>query len=205
MKFILGGGCLARGYINNPVLTDALFCKIPKHGNQRFYRTGDLAKYLDNHNIEFIGRVDNQVKIRGYRVELSEIEACVTSIDYVKQAHCQAHNIADDYKIFVHVVLAETITEIEVANYQQRISNTLKSLLPKYMLPSEILIVNEMPLTINGKIDSQYLLNHYLQYYNQNKALCIEEDKQSIESKLISLVCGMVEKKRSLWMMIFMI
>ena len=154
-EIYISGDCLARGYLNDSILTAQKFIKISHFNNKTFYQTGDLARYLDDHNIEFIGRADNQVKIRGYRVELSEIESCILSLNYVAQAHCQTYTSEVDTKILASVVLDHSDDSAEHENVKQMINDHLKSELPNYMLPSDIDVCVKFPITNNGKINRQ--------------------------------------------------
>jgi len=85
-EIYISGDSLGKGYLNNPKLTEEKFIDNPFNPGAKIYKTGDLAKWLPNGNIEFIGRADNQVKLRGFRIELSEIENILLKNDYVKKA-----------------------------------------------------------------------------------------------------------------------
>ncbi|QLE41852.1 amino acid adenylation domain-containing protein [Nostoc sp. C052] len=158
----IGGAGLARGYLNRPELTQEKFIPNPfeeaggrrqEAGRSRLYKTGDLARYLPDGNIEYLGRIDNQVKIRGFRIELGEIEAALSQHPHV-QASCviTREDNRGDKRLVAYIVpqpqVALTISELR---------SDLKSKLPDYMVPSAIVILESLPLTPNGKIDRRAL------------------------------------------------
>ncbi|MEM6402846.1 MAG: non-ribosomal peptide synthetase, partial [Cyanobacteria bacterium P01_D01_bin.116] len=147
----IGGDGLARGYLNREQLTSEKFILNPFNKLQRLYKTGDLARYLPDGNIEFLGRIDNQVKIRGFRIELGEIEAVLASHPQVNQAVVIATEENTDNKSLVaYFVANEEITTQQLRHY-------LKTKLPEYMVPSTFVTLESLPLTPNGKIDRKAL------------------------------------------------
>ena len=163
----IGGAGLARGYLNRPELTQEKFIpnpfdnskfKIPygnaKGGqNSKLYKTGDLARYLPDGNIEYLGRIDNQVKIRGFRIELGEIEAVLSQLGDV-QASCVIvrEDITGDKRLVGYIVPQKEVTPT-VSELRQ----FLKAKLPEYMVPNAFVILESLPLTPNGKIDHRAL------------------------------------------------
>ena len=151
----IGGAGVARGYFNRPDLTAEKFIPDP-FGNQpgaRMYKTGDLARWLPDGQIEFIGRVDFQVKIRGFRIELGEIEAQLLTHPQVKDAVVAARGqTAGEKKIFAYL-LTEDGQEID----PQAMRDFLKKRLPDYMVPSAFVVLDKFPLTPNGKVDRKAL------------------------------------------------
>ncbi len=149
----IGGDCLANGYVNDPELTKEKFIEDPfsNDSNARLYKTGDLARFFPDGNIEFLGRTDYQVKIRGYRIELGDIEHGLNSLDQVKQAIVIAleRKVNDKY-------LVAYICPVGEFN-QLALTRQLKTLLPKYMIPSYFVAVKTIPITANGKIDRKAL------------------------------------------------
>jgi len=154
-EIYIGGVGLARGYLNRPKLTEEKFIPNPFSDElgARLYITGDLARYLLDGNIEFLGRIDNQVKIRGLRVELGEIEAVLSQHSSVRETAILAQdNTPCKKRLVAYVVL----------NPEQSISTDelrlfLKYKLPDYMIPSTILVLNSLPLTPNGRVDLRAL------------------------------------------------
>ncbi|NLR77749.1 hybrid non-ribosomal peptide synthetase/type I polyketide synthase [Chitinophaga eiseniae] len=147
-----GGEQVGRGYIGNETLTREKFIPHPFQPNQLIYRTGDIARWLPDGTIDFLGRIDGQVKIRGYRVEPGETESCLLEIPAVKEAvvTVQQHTDGDKY-LCAHLVLNE---KIAVEMLRQLLSRRL----PDYMIPSAFVMVDKIPVTANGKIDKAALL-----------------------------------------------
>ena len=151
----IGGVSLARGYLNLPELTAERFIPNPfsSEPGSRLYKTGDLARYLPDGDIEYLGRGDYQVKIRGFRIELGEIEAALAKHPSVRQAIVTIHEGAAGEKRLVSYVVAQSAyvpTAIELRNF-------LKEKLPEHMVPATFLLLDSFPLTLNGKVDRQAL------------------------------------------------
>src|SRR5262249_12545267 len=120
-------------------------------GGARLYRTGDVGRYLEDGKIEFLGRVDEQVKVRGYRIELGEIEAKLNEHRSVIQSVVVASEDERGSKRLVSYVVGEDLaTAAELKRH-------LRERLPEYMVPESILILDEMPIAANGKIDKKRL------------------------------------------------
>ncbi|PSB40959.1 non-ribosomal peptide synthetase, partial [Chamaesiphon polymorphus] len=150
----IGGDGLARGYLNRPDLTAAKFIPNPFSSDEsaRLYKTGDLARYLPDGNIEFLGRIDNQVKIRGFRIELGEIEAVLSTHPQVQQAVAIATEASPGHKRLVAYLVT---SDESLSSSQVRVF--LKQRLPEYMVPAAIVTLDSMPLTPNGKVDRNAL------------------------------------------------
>ena len=149
--YIAGDG-LARGYANAVELTAEKFVPHP-HSAQpgdRMYRTGDLVRYLPDGSIEFLGRTDKQVKLRGFRVELGEIEAILNQHEQVRQVVVLARDekVADGKQLIAYIVGAQgqSIKPAELRDY-------VKEFLPDYMVPGAFVLLDNFPLTQNGKVD----------------------------------------------------
>ncbi|MBW4611885.1 MAG: amino acid adenylation domain-containing protein [Desmonostoc vinosum HA7617-LM4] len=155
-QLYIGGDSLARGYLNQPELTAQKFIPNPFNNskfNNRLYKTGDLARYLPDGNIEFLGRIDHQVKIRGFRIELGEIEARLNQHPHINQAVVIPWESDRHDKSLVAYITPQsnqTLTATELRSF-------LKEKLPEYMLPSAFVILSTLPLTPNGKLDRQSL------------------------------------------------
>ncbi len=148
--YIAGDG-LARGYLNRPELTQERFIPDPFVSEERMYKTGDLASWLADGEIEFIGRTDSQIKIRGYRIELGEIEKQLTNISFVKEAAVIVRGDSEEYQsLYAYVVADEEFT---VTQLRAKLAKSL----PVYMIPSYFVSLEEMPLTPNGKINRKVL------------------------------------------------
>ncbi len=158
-ELFIGGVGLARGYLNRPELTQEKFIRNPFNELQlnskfiRLYKTGDLARYRSNGNIEFLGRIDYQVKIRGNRIELGEIEALLEKHPQVREAVVIAReDMSNDYRLFAYLV-AHGNAKPSVNELRE----FLKEKLPDYMLPSAFVVLEALPLTPNGKVDRRAL------------------------------------------------
>ena len=151
-EIYLGGDGLARGYLGRPDHTAERFVPHPfREGGGRLYRTGDLGRRDADGSIGFLGRVDWQVKLRGYRIELKEIEAVLSEHRSVKQCIV----VAGDDQGRGKRLLAYVVGEAEVT--AMLLKRHLRERLPEYMAPEAILVLEEMPLTANGKIDRRRL------------------------------------------------
>lgn len=151
----IGGAGLARGYLDRPVLTAEKFVPSPfcHRSGERLYRTGDRARFLPDGNIEFLGRGDEQIKVRGFRVETGEIEALLGEHAGVREAAVVARESADGEKVLV----AYAVVHPEAGVDASRLREHLERQLPHYMVPSEVLLLDELPLSPNGKLDRRAL------------------------------------------------
>ncbi len=178
-EIYIGGDGLARGYLNRPELTQEKFIVHPFQTGKRLYKTGDLARYLPDGNIEFLGRIDNQVKIRGFRIELGEIEAVLNSNPQVQQAVVLVReDIADNKRLVAYV-----ITNDEYVNNNQ-LREDLKQKLPEYMVPSAFVFLETLPLTPNGKIDRKALPIPDIDLSQENQLIL---PRDTIEIKLAQI------------------
>ncbi|MFN6569720.1 amino acid adenylation domain-containing protein [Dendronalium sp. ChiSLP03b] len=151
----IGGVGLARGYLNRPELTQERFIGNPfeEARGSRLYKTGDLARYLSNGDIEYLGRIDNQVKIRGFRIELGEIEIALSQHSDVQTCCVIAReDIPEEKRLVAYVV-----TYPQVTPTINQLRQFLKAKLPEYMLPQAFVVLEFLPLTPNGKVDRRAL------------------------------------------------
>ncbi|MBE7122186.1 amino acid adenylation domain-containing protein [Bacillus cereus] len=150
-ELYIGGVALARGYHNQAELTEERFVLNPfsDQPDTRLYKTGDIARYLPNGNLEYLGRIDDQVKLRGYRIELGEIETVLKQHPAVSEATVILREDVKDDKRLVAYVTAAKGCDLTVSNVQQH----LIDFLPYYILPSAVVVLDEFPLTVNGKLD----------------------------------------------------
>ncbi len=155
-ELCIAGRGLARGYLNRPELTVEKFIEVNIEGKtERVYKTGDLARWLPDGNLEYLGRIDHQVKLRGFRIELGEIEAVLSQHEAVKEVVVILHE-ADDNKRLVAYLMKSEETEDSLLT---QIKDWLKARLPDYMVPSHFMVLDKLPLTPNGKIDRKALPN----------------------------------------------
>ena len=151
----IGGAGIARGYLNRPELTKEKFILNPFSNElySRLYKTGDLARYLPDGTIEYLGRIDNQVKIRGFRIELGEIEARLSQYEDVQTCCVIAReDTTGDKRLVAYVVphLGQTPTVSQLRSF-------LSGQLPQYMMPHAFVMLESLPLTPNGKVDRRAL------------------------------------------------
>ncbi len=151
----IGGESLARGYLNRPSLTAEKFIPNPFSGRRgaRLYKTGDLARYLPDGALEFVGRMDRQVKIRGFRIELGEIEAAIARHPEVREMAVVVREDIPDEKRLVAYVVASPGAELSIRHLKKLIEQRL----PEYMRPSAFVRLDALPLTANGKVDYRSL------------------------------------------------
>ncbi|CAM1358752.1 amino acid adenylation domain-containing protein [Tenacibaculum xiamenense] len=154
-ELCIGGIGVGRGYLNNKSLTNQKFVVNPfdKTGKTKLYKSGDLARWLPDGTIEFIGRKDDQVKIRGYRIELGEVEHHVSQIKEVKQAVVLAQKTNQGINQLICYLTTEN------GFNEQSIREELQATLPSFMVPSTFIPINQFPLTNNKKVDKKALLD----------------------------------------------
>ncbi|MED1146290.1 non-ribosomal peptide synthetase [Bacillus paralicheniformis] len=144
--YIAGAG-VARGYLNRPELTEERFLDDPFYSGERMYQTGDLARWLPDGTVEWLGRMDGQVKIRGYRIEPGEVEAALRQIDGVREAAVIARTEGEETELCAYIEGQD----------QQTVRTELGKRLPAYMMPSSFIEMKEWPVTPSGKLDRKAL------------------------------------------------
>lgn len=150
----IGGDGVSRGYLNRPELTAERFIDNPFDRSSTIYKTGDLARYLPDGNIEFFGRSDQQVKVRGFRIETGEVEVALAGHPSVKQAVVTAwKEKSSDASLVAYVVSTSSENEADVS----QLRDFLRRKLPDYMVPSIFVNLDSLPLTPNGKVDRKAL------------------------------------------------
>jgi amino acid adenylation domain-containing protein/non-ribosomal peptide synthase protein (TIGR01720 family) len=186
-EICIGGVQVARGYLNNDAITKEKFISNPfsKDPTARLYKTGDLGRWLEDGNIEFLGRIDEQVKIRGYRIELGEIENVLNQSGLVNQAVIMAKLNHQNSKQLVGYIEPKAVFS------KERIIAFLRGKLPEYMVPAIWVEMKKIPVTLNGKIDRKALPDpnfeelsneHYIAPRNE-----IEEELANIWKDLLGL------------------
>jgi aspartate racemase len=153
-EIYLGGSGLARGYVKRPELTAQAFVPDPFSGKPgaRLYKTGDLARYLPDGNVEYLGRLDHQVKVRGFRIELGEIETVLREHSSVRDVVV----VAREGKLIAYVVTFEEQSD-NCAELWSQLRSLVKSKLPEYMLPAAFVELDTLPFTTSGKVDRNNL------------------------------------------------
>ena len=152
-ELCIAGVGLARGYLNRPETTAEKFIEIDLFGKtERIYKTGDLARWCADGNLEYLGRIDEQVKLRGFRIELGEIESLLLQHSLVKEAVVILYETDSNPRLVAYVTEAEKSVTLGI-----EIKEYLKNRLPNYMIPSQIMVLEQLPLTANGKLDRRAL------------------------------------------------
>jgi amino acid adenylation domain-containing protein len=153
-EICIAGDGVGAGYINDAEMTAQKFVRDP-FGDGLLYRTGDVARFLPDWDLEFVGRVDHQVKLRGYRIDLGDIESALRQSPVIREAVVlPRQDAAGDQRLVAYVSLKEERTPQEL---NVHLRSFLKDRLPKYMLPNDYVTLDAMPLSPNGKIDRNAL------------------------------------------------
>lgn len=151
-ELYIGGAGVARGYLNRPELTAERFIANPFSGSSRLYKTGDLARYLHDGNIEYVSRIDHQVKIRGFRIELGEIENAIAAHPHVREAVVITRCDQSEEKQIVAYLTAQ-----QEQPTPEILRDFLKQKLPSYMVPVAFVLLDALPLTPSGKVNRRAL------------------------------------------------
>lgn len=186
-ELCLSGKGLAKGYLNRPDLTKQVFIAHPFAAGERLYRTGDLAYFREDGLIEYAGRVDDQVKIRGHRIELTEIEANLLMHQGVKQAVLLADHDETNHTRLLAYITCDDAWKGKLDD----IKSGLKERLPAYMLPHELIELENLPLTPNGKVDKRQLPKPEAPQGNRRVKLPANE----VEQKLLVMWREVLERE----------
>ena len=151
-ELYIGGELLARGYVNRPELTAERFIANPFVEGTRLYRTGDIVRWNERGQLEYLGRIDDQIKVRGFRVELGEVESQLLQVPGVREAVVVARDTPQGMQLAGYVS-GHPGQKLDGSTLRQ----ALKTILPDYMVPSAITVLDRLPLNANGKIDRRAL------------------------------------------------
>ncbi|NOQ26722.1 MAG: amino acid adenylation domain-containing protein, partial [Bacteroidales bacterium] len=149
-ELYFGGLQVGRGYFGKEELTKEKFIESPFIKGEKIYQTGDLAKWTNDGNIDFLGRIDHQVKIRGFRIELGEIESVLLKYENIKESVVLAREENGDKYLCAYIVSAKELNHEELRAY-------MSAQLPDYMVPSYFIEMESLPLTANGKVNRKAL------------------------------------------------
>jgi amino acid adenylation domain-containing protein len=192
-QLLIGGPALARGYLNRPELNDDVFIEsigqTKNKGKQqyqleRMYKTGDLARWLPNGDIEFAGRIDHQIKLGSYRIEPGEIEAAINHHPQVLESLVSYTEVNAKKTLISYVALGQTSFEQETLSVSE-IRDFLDNRLPPYMVPSRYIFVPSFPKTTNGKIDRKALPDPSTSDTASNTVKVLP--RNDLEKKLVSI------------------
>jgi thioester reductase-like protein len=148
----IGGIQVGKGYLNRPELNTEKFIANP-FGTGKLYKTGDLARWLPDGNIEYLGRMDHQIKLRGFRIELGEIEYALAQHPDVRENVVVAHEDISGDKSLIAYIVSSSGKPIEISNLRTYLNGKL----PEYMIPSVFVFLKALPLSPNGKVDRRAL------------------------------------------------
>ena len=178
----IGGIGVAKGYWENEKLTKERFVRYPLT-DEIIYNTGDLGRYMEDGNIEFLGRKDYQVKLRGYRIELGEVEHHLKRLSYIKDAVADVIKPGSSEILTVYIVT----DNIDYKFDTERCKKDLNDKLPKYMIPTKFIIIDKMPLSTNGKVDRKKLKTLAQEDFNIRNEKDIKKPSTDIENRLAEI------------------
>ncbi|MFH7025972.1 MAG: amino acid adenylation domain-containing protein [Heteroscytonema crispum UTEX LB 1556] len=178
-ELYIGGVGVGRGYLNKVELTGDRFISNP-FAFGKMYKTGDLARYLPDGKIDYIGRIDNQVKIRGFRIELGEIENAISQYNSVREAVVVAPSDRLNNKQLIAYIVPhqEELTSKELRDF-------LKEKLPEFMIPSAFVILDALPLTPSGKVDRRALPKPELSVFSRHESFV--SPRNNLEKQLAEI------------------
>jgi len=181
-EIYVGGKGVARGYLNRPELTAEVFVNDPFVGeeNTRMYKTGDLGRMLASGALEILGRIDDQVKIRGFRIELSEVETAITRLPEIVDSVVVVREDQPGHKQLVAYFTLCSTDQVDLIH----IRNTLKQALPDYMVPAALVVVNELPITPNGKVDKRALPKPDVDAYQVTEYVAARNDVEATLTRI---------------------
>lgn len=180
-ELYIGGESLGIGYLNKPDLTKVSFIPHPFAANKYLYRTGDIVRYYKNGNLEYRWRKDKQIKINGVRVELSALTSKILEIPGIADCFIDKHVNKESFAYLVCYLVPKTNQELDITY----IKNFLSSYFPKFVIPKEYFIIDQLPILPNGKLDIKQLESY--KHKTVHKQLSLFQGKEKIDEALISL------------------
>jgi surfactin synthase thioesterase subunit/acyl carrier protein len=186
-ELCIAGIGLARGYINNTELTDEKFIDNPFEPGTKMYRTGDLARWYPRGDIEYLGRIDSQIKIRGFRVELGEIKSQIIANEGVDDSVITSVKDSSGNMTICAYIVPKTASGISVG----ALTYFLKGKLPDYMIPQSFVVMDKLPLLINGKVNYKALPKPEVE---TNINVDSVAPRNEMESEIFSAWCSVLGK-----------
>jgi amino acid adenylation domain-containing protein/thioester reductase-like protein len=213
-ELYIGGTGVARGYLNRSELTQERFIENPfatetdktQGINLKLYKTGDLVRYMADGNIEYLGRVDFQVKIRGFRIELGEIESLLRQQAAIQDVAVIAReDEPGDKRLVAYVVPKAMLAEAAQADFIQELKIHLSQHLPNYMMPSYYVLLEQLPLNINGKLDRKALPKPEILYRAEGSfvapATLAEQQLATVWAELLKLKPNTISREDDFFML----
>lgn len=185
-EMYISGDGLAKGYLHRPELSEERFIVNPFNNEEKIYKTGDIAKWMPDGNIEFVGREDNQVKIRGFRIELGEIQNLILGIRGIYNAVVIIKEREDISKYICAYIVCDS--NIIVADIKKYLENNL----PDYMIPHYFIKIDNIPLSSNGKVNSKLLPDPLI----NEKNIKYIEPKNEIENQILKIWIDVLKLKK---------
>ncbi|MGC5775192.1 amino acid adenylation domain-containing protein [Paenibacillus pabuli] len=187
-ELCIGGTGLARGYLNKPELTSERFIEHPFETGERIYKTGDLAKWLEDGNIQHLGRNDHQIKVRGYRIEIGEVESVLLTHPVIQEAAIVAYQDHVGHSYLCAYYSSES--KISSSVLYEHLALTL----PDYMIPSRFTHLDHLPQTPNGKIDRKALIDMKPEAKKEDNRNPVERYSR-VESEITEIWGSILDKR----------
>ncbi len=191
----IAGDGLARGYLNRPELTQEKFVANPFTSGTRMYKTGDLARWLEDGNIQYLGRIDTQVKIRGFRIELGEIEACLNQHPEIQDSAVIAKEQEGSKQLIAFYRAKETTAEELVQLPNEELRAHLLRTLPEYMAPVAFVSLAAIPLNTSGKVDRRALARKEVKLTSGQRYVAPRNDAEKQIVKIWAQVLNLAPEK----------
>ena len=192
----ISGPGVARGYLNKTELSAEKFIENPFEKNDRLYKTGDLVRWANSGDIEFLGRIDSQVKIRGFRIETGEIEEQINTVPSILDSAVVAQGENANIKLIAFYVLDSKAENSQSSVNGEQLKNYLLKSLPEYMIPVAFVCIDSIPVTANGKVDQSYLktieVNIESSKAYQAPGNVVEEKLVNIWSDILGISAGKI-------------
>ncbi|MBE0377183.1 non-ribosomal peptide synthetase [Pseudoalteromonas prydzensis] len=190
-ELYVGGLGVALGYISRPELTAERFFKDERLAPSYLYRTGDLVRWKYDGTLEYLGRIDHQVKIRGFRVELGEIETKLSLLELVNESHVMAISDASNTKRLVaYLTPSASFNLVEHEDFCQHVRAEISEILPDYMIPSQFVVMEQLPLNENGKVDRNKLIVPEL----MENPIDFKEPVGELEISIANIFCHLLKR-----------